>query len=112
MQMKKILLTIVAVVFGISVFAQKGEEIKKSELPKNITTWISQNFKKPSIERAAKVTDNKNLLGYCVSVDTKGRKTILVFDKNGKYLEKVQKVADAQNVLKPAQPQPTPPVKK
>jgi hypothetical protein len=110
--MKKLLVAIVTLVFAVSVFAQKGEEIKTSELPKNITTWINQNFKKPSIERAAKVTENKNILGYCVSVDTKGRKTILVFDKNGKYLEKVQKIADAQNVLKPAQPQPTPPAKK
>jgi hypothetical protein len=109
--MKKILLVLVAVVFSFSVYAQKAEEIKVSELPKKITSWVSQTFKKDAVERAAKVMDNKILLGYCAAVTTEGRKTIFVFDKNGNFLEKIGRMKELQRVFKPAQPS-NQPVKK
>ena len=102
--MKKLFVFIAALTFVFTVYAQKPEEIKVSALPKNVTAWIIQNFKKATMDKAVKVTDNKNLLGYCVVVATDGRKMIFVFDKNGKYLNKIKKMAEVQNILKPAQP--------
>jgi hypothetical protein len=109
--MKKVILLFAALAFTVSVFAQKPDEIKPSDLPKNVTSWISQNFKKSTIERAGKATENKNVLGYIVSINSNGRKMILVFDKNGKYIDKVRKAEEAQALLKPSTTT-TPPPKK
>ena len=105
--MKKLLLFIALIAFSFSVYAQKAEEIKPTELPKNVTGWISQNFKGYTTTRAVRITENKVVAGYCAVVASEGRKLILVFDKNGKFLEKVRKMTEVQNVLKPATPAPT-----
>jgi len=110
--MKKLLSIIAIMFFSFSVYAQKTEEIKVSELPKNVTAWIAQNLKKTPVERAGKVMDNKTLLGYCAGVQTKGRKIIFVFDKNGKYLEKIGKMTELQRIFPVAKPVTQPSIKK
>jgi len=110
--MKKLIALFAAISLSIAVYAQKAEEIKVSALPKTTTSWITQNFKGGTIERAAKVTDGKKVIGYCASVEADKRKMILVFDKNGKYLNRVKKMADIEGVLKPAPVQTQPPKKK
>jgi hypothetical protein len=110
-RMKKLLIVLTALIFACSVYAQKAEQIKSSELPKTTLGWLNQKFPGAPIEKAAKVSENKNVVGYCAVVSTKGRKLILVFDKNGNFIEKVKKIEDAQALLKPAQPA-TQPAKK
>ncbi len=109
--MKKLFVFFAVLSFSFSVYAQKSEEIKASALPKTITSWISKNFKKSTTEKAVKIMDNKTLLGYCVVVAADGRKTVFVFDKNGKYLDRIKKITDLQGILKPTQTV-TQPVKK
>ena len=106
--MKKLIALFAVISFSIALYAQKAEEIKVSALPKNTTAWVTQNFKGGTIERAAKVTDGKKVIGYCASVEADRRKMILVFDKNGKYLNRVKKMTDIEGVLKPAPAQAPP----
>lgn len=103
--MKKLFIFLTAICFSFSVYAQKAEEIKVSVLPKNVTGYITQNMKKATMERAAKLVYNKNTVGYCVSVAANGRKSIFVFDKNGNYLDRVKRMSDVQGVFKTAKPQ-------
>jgi hypothetical protein len=112
--MRRIIIILVALTFSCFTYAQKTEKIKSSDLPKAATVWISQSFKTATINKAVKVIDNKTVLGYCAVVNTGKRKTVCVFDKEGKYLQRVRSIDELSSVLKPAQPaQPaTPPVKK
>jgi hypothetical protein len=76
-----------AVLFGTVVFAQKYTEFKTSEIPKAATEYIKTNLPGAGIEKAVKSDDNGTIT-YNVMIDTKGRKHILVFDKNGNFVRK------------------------
>jgi hypothetical protein len=116
--MKKLLAFISATIITLSCMAQNSEEIKPSALPKNVTTFVSTTFKKSTIERAAKVYENKVILGFVAYVTHNGHKMILVFDKGGNYISRARKAKDIPGILKPAKAPaqtgktPTPPVKK
>lgn len=85
--MKKLLLVVLATLFISSVFAQKTTEIKTKDLPKATTDWIKTNMPPAVIEKSVKL-DDKGTITYNVLVTSVGRKHILVFDKDGKYLQK------------------------
>jgi hypothetical protein len=109
--MKKVIAFLIAIFFTLAVYSQQTEEIKVSALPKATTAWLAQNFKESTPNRAAKVLENKAVLGYVASISDKGRKTILVFDKSGQYLGRAKKVSEIGGILKPAKPQAQPPKK-
>ncbi len=88
----------IAAVFSMVVFAQdkKMTEMKPDQLPKEITKWVSQNAQGGTIVRAGKVEENK-VLTYVAVVETKGQKHGYQFDKDGKFLGKVQAPAATKN---------------
>jgi len=111
------------IMFAGMVFSQdrKTTELKPSQLPKDVTNWITKNISGGKITRAGKV-EEKGVVTYVAVVDQKGRKHSYLFDKDGKYAGK------GDNAVKASTPsatkagtsttpantdpkQPTPPVK-
>jgi len=85
--MKKIILTLVAALCSTLLFSQNYSEIKASQLPKGATTYVTTNFKGMPIKKAVKIDDN-GVIKYGAVLEGNGRKYTLVFDKNGKFLDK------------------------
>ncbi len=108
--MKKLTILLIAVLFSTMAVAQNFTEIKSSEIPKKATTYIKQNFPNFELGRAGKV-DIKGTTKYAIVVDSRGRKSILVFDKTGNYLERVKKIDEISSEVKNA-PKSTPPATK
>ena len=85
--MKTVLITCAALLISGFLFAQKTTDIPVAKLPKAATDYIKENLPGTTITKATKVED-KGVITYNVSIDVKGRKHILVFDKDGKFLKK------------------------
>jgi hypothetical protein len=85
--MKKILITLTAVLFSTILFAQKTAEIPVSKLPKAATNYITDNLPGTKIVKAAKI-DDKGVITYSATVDVKGKNHVFIFDKDGKFLKK------------------------
>jgi hypothetical protein len=85
--MKKALLLVVAIVFATVIYAQKTTDIKTKDLPKATTEWVTTNMPKATIDKAVKL-DDKGTITYNILVLSAGRKHILIFDKDGKFLMK------------------------
>ena len=85
--MKQITLILAAILISACVYAQKATEIPASKLPKATTNYIADNLPGATITKAAKVDDN-GVLTYNVGIDVKGKKHLLIFDKDGKFLKK------------------------
>ncbi len=87
--MKQTILLAVILFFASAVFAQekKMQEIKSSDLPKGVTTWVKDNLPDGKITRAGKI-DDKGVISYAVAVESKGRKHSYLFDKDGKFVGK------------------------
>ena len=100
--MKKIIFTLVLTLCSAFLFAQNYAEISTSQLPKGATSYISKNFKGMSIIRAVKVNDN-GVIKYGTVLDGKGRKYTLVFDKDGKFLDKGEDLLKKLQSAKTAQ---------
>ena len=111
------------IMFAGVAFSQdrKTTELKPSQLPKDVTNWISKNISGGKITRAGKV-EEKGVVTYVAVVDQKGRKHSYLFDKDGKYAGKgdnsmktsTSKTTKAGTSTTPANTdpkQPTPPVK-
>ena len=81
----------IAAMFSMVVFAQdkKMTELKPDQLPKEVTKWVSTNVPGGTIARAGEVEENK-VLTYVAVVEAKGQKYGYQFDKDGKFLGKVQ----------------------
>jgi hypothetical protein len=62
--------------------------IKNDELPKAALDYIDKNFASYILVEAAKVTDDKNLVKYEAGLGLNGKSIELIFDANGKFLEK------------------------
>lgn len=110
--MKKTLLIIISLLFTSTLFAQKMTEIKTSDLPKATTDYIATNMPGSTLFKAAKVEENGTFT-YNVAVDIKGRKHILVFDKDGKFLKKGDNMVQEQKSNPNTDPKnaPKPPAK-
>jgi hypothetical protein len=85
--MKKSLIFLVAFICFFGAFAQKMTVVKTKDLPKPIEKFINDNMPGASIFKAVKV-DDKSTLTYNVAIDIHGRKHILVFNKDGKFLKR------------------------
>ncbi|MEI6898893.1 MAG: hypothetical protein WCL00_03365 [Bacteroidota bacterium] len=85
--MKKGYLILIALLFTLTAFSQKTTEIKIKELPKSTTDWVKTNMPKATIDKAVKL-DDKGTVTINILVNSAGRNHILVFDKNGNYLQK------------------------
>jgi hypothetical protein len=85
--MKKVLLMLVAILFATVIYAQKTTEIKAKDLPKATSEWVTTNMPKATIEKAVKLED-KGTVTYNILLNTNGSKHILIFDKDGKFLQK------------------------
>ena len=85
--MKKILITFAIILISTVLFAQKTTEIPVSKLPKATTDYITDNLPGAKIVKAAKV-EEKGVITYNVGIDVKGKKHLLIFDKDGKFLRK------------------------
>jgi hypothetical protein len=100
--MKKIFLFLFALMFITSVIAQNYTEIKTSQLPKKITEYFKKYLVTYTLGRAAK-SDENGVIKYEVVAESRGRKAVYVFDKDGKFLTR------EQNLKGKEQPKPTPP---
>ena len=94
--MKKVLLLPVAFILISGAFAQKMTEVKTRDLPKPIEKYINENMPGVTIFKAVKVED-KGTLTYNVAIDVHGRKHILVFDKDGKFLKRGDDLVNSPN---------------
>ena len=112
--MKKIILLIALIFIASGLNAQKLTEMNVSKLPKATTDYIKENLPGAKIVRAVKA-DDKGVITYNVGIDIKGRKHMLVFDKDGKFLKKgddlvksdVAKPKTSPAPAKPATPPPS-----
>jgi hypothetical protein len=85
--MKKLVLVLLVSFCTTVLFAQKTTEVKTKDLPKATTDWVKTNMPPATIQKSIKLED-KGTVTYNVLVLSAGRKHILVFDKDGKYLQK------------------------
>jgi hypothetical protein len=85
--MKNVSLLLVALIIFSDILAQKITEFKTKDLPKSIEKYINVNMPGSTIFKAVKL-DHNDKVTYSVAIDVRGKKQILVFDKNGKFLKK------------------------
>ena len=50
--------------------------------------YISKNFSSYKLTEAAKISDDKNVIKYEAGIEFKEKSIELIFDANGKFLEK------------------------
>ena len=98
--MKKLLFLLIAVFSLTAAIGQNYIEVKTSELPKKITAYFTKNFKSYSINRSAKAID-KGVLKYVVIAESRGRKAVYIFDKDGTFISRETKAPGKQEA-KPA----------
>ena len=87
-----------AAMFSVVVFAQdkKMTEIKTSQLPKEITKWVTQNLPGGNLTRAGKI-EEKGTLSYVAVVESRGQKHAYLFDKDGNFTGKGDNVLNAKS---------------
>ena len=86
---------------GLVLRAQDYTEIKVSQLPKATQDYIQRNLSGQKITRVVK-SENNGVLTYGVAFETGGNKRVLVFDKDGKYIQKGDRSEAGQNTVKQA----------
>lgn len=82
--------------------------VKAADLPKAITENVAKNYTGFTIKEATKVTEN-NVVSYDVMINKGTTSETLVYDKDGKFLRKMNPTAQASH--KP-QDKPAAPAKK
>jgi hypothetical protein len=84
--MKQTIFLVLVLFFATVVFSQekKMTELKTSDLPKGVTTWVNDNIPGGKITKAGKI-EEKGVVSYAVAVESKGRKHSYLFDKDGKF---------------------------
>ena len=100
--MKKIVAFALAVLFVSAVTAQNYSEIKPSQLPKPVTSYLKTTLGTYTLGKVAMTTDN-GITKYAASAESKGRKSVYVFDKDGNFLERVNSFKEISPV-KPSTP--------
>ncbi|MEI8049771.1 MAG: hypothetical protein WCI92_20535 [Bacteroidota bacterium] len=106
--MKKVFLISLICLFSSLLYAQTGQEIKPSELPKTSTDYISKKFHGCHVSRAAKIDDPKKEITYISVVTDGNHKTVLCFDSKGNFVKKADKAMIEQYKLKAALGKPAP----
>jgi hypothetical protein len=77
------------------VAAQEYTDIKVSQLPKATQGYIAENFKGTQPSRVVRI-DDKGTINYAVVFESDGRKKVLAFDKDGKFIQKGNQVSTGQ----------------
>jgi hypothetical protein len=95
--MKKTIVIAFALLFSVFVSAQdkKQSEIKVSELPKGVSSWVASNMPGGKITRAGKMVENGTTT-YAAVVEAKGSKHSYLFDKDGKFVGKGDRSMNSQ----------------
>lgn len=94
--MKKTILLLAASLMFYTAPAQKMTEVKTSELPKPVEKYFKDFAAGAKILKAVKIED-KGTIKYNVAIDLKSRKYVYVFDRNGKFLKKVDEATAPSN---------------
>lgn len=77
----------VSAVFDASGVNEETEmEIKTSELPKQVISYVAKNYKGAKVKEAAKITKANGEVNY--EAEVKGKD--LIFDANGNFLKSVK----------------------
>jgi len=66
-------------------------EIKEADLPANIKGYMSKNYPKNNIKKAARMMTNDNKVTYEIGITINGKWVDAVFNKEGDFLEMVEK---------------------
>jgi hypothetical protein len=64
--------------------------IKNEQLPKSALDYIGKNYSNYKLIEAAKITNDKNIVIFEAELGLNGESFDLIFDTNGKFLEKEQ----------------------
>ncbi len=84
--MKKIVFMLAFVMCMVAVNAQTRTAVKVNDLPKSITENLNSQHQGWTASEAYKV-DTKGVMTYDVIAKKGNSETMLVYDKNGKYLK-------------------------
>lgn len=91
--MKKIILFLFLSILVTGVIGQNYIEVKTSDLPKKIPQYFKKTLVSYSIGRSAKMID-KGVITYYVVAESRGRKGVYTFDKNGNFLGRESNMKD------------------
>jgi hypothetical protein len=99
--MRKIVLLLI-LVWGVGyVAAQEYTDIKVMQLPKKTQAYLAENMKGMTPSRTVKI-ENNGVLSYGVVYEVSGRKRVLVFDKDGNFTQKGDKLNSGSAAVQPA----------
>jgi hypothetical protein len=111
MMMKRAILISVVMHTAIFAFSQTKTEMKPSELPKGVSSYLSKNFSGYGVDKAFKI-DNKGVLSTEVMVTKGGETLVLTFDKDVRLVKKQAIKPDTKALPVKDERKPLPPVKK
>jgi hypothetical protein len=111
MEMKKIIVMIVAMLFVTFAFSQTKTEIIPADLSKGISTYITKNFSGYGVDKAFKI-DNKGVMSTEVIVSKGSEKLALTFDKDLKLTKKEAIKPNMKMSPVKEDKKPVPPIKK
>jgi hypothetical protein len=83
----KRLIGVIFILVTVIAAAQSYTDIKYSELPKTTQDYVKVNLAGLDITRTVKIEDNGKT-SYGVVFESRGAKHVLIFDKDGNYLQK------------------------
>jgi cell shape-determining protein MreC len=102
--MKKLFAFLMLCLFSVVVFAQTGQEIKPTDLPKTSTDYITKNFPGSTIGKVAKVDDPKKEITFvAIFMGADKMRYVLCFDNKGKFVKKGDVEIFRQYKITPAQ---------
>lgn len=105
--MKYLLAMMLITLMPVVMVAQDYQEIKPSDLPKGVSTYVTQHMPEGKIARAAKgLKDGKTV--YAVVIEIGGNKRIMVFDENGNFLKRVESMSQINDDQDPRTKGPDP----
>ncbi|MCF6131621.1 hypothetical protein [Flavobacterium wongokense] len=80
-----------AVYNALGVFKVLEVQIKESEIPKKISTYMARNYPKNTIKKAARLMTNSNKITYEIGITINEKWVDAIFNKEGDFLEMVEK---------------------
>jgi hypothetical protein len=106
--MRRLFLGIILSCFTVALWAQNYTDIKKSDLPKTTQDYIKVNLAGLDVTRTVKIEDNGKT-NYGVVFESRGAKHVLIFDKEGNYLQKGDDLFSGQGKAKSNEDPPVAP---
>jgi hypothetical protein len=104
--MKKLLFIMAFIMAVLTANAQISHTpLKVADLPKAIADNIAKNYAGYTVKQATKITEN-NVVSYDVMINKGTMSETLVYDKDGKFLRKMNPTAATAPAAKPAEKTP------